>query len=116
RIPPERPPLLFRKSGGPPRQRFALPTVKGRPALPVGRIPPERPPLLFRKSGGPPRQRFALPTVKGRPALPVGRIPPERPPLLFRKSGGAGGEARGRPPPPAEPRSGPWGRAGAGSA
>jgi hypothetical protein len=43
--------------------------------------------------------------------LPAGRFPPERP-AAASGSGGPEGKLRGRPPPPVEPRSGPWRRTG----
>src|SRR5437773_6367194 len=43
-----------------------------------------------------------------RRALPVERFTPSGPP----RSGGPEGKLRGRPPPPVDPRSGPWRRTG----
>jgi hypothetical protein len=79
--------------------------------LPVGRVTPDQPAVRReRQEAGRLGCACAAETV-GRPALPVGRVTPDRP-AAAPGSGGPEGKLRGRPPPPVEPRSGPWRRTG----
>src|SRR5438046_2260951 len=61
------------------------------------------------KGGGPHRHRFAMSTLEAVPALPARPSSALRPAT---EGGGPEGKLRGRPPPPVEPRSGPWRRTG----
>src|SRR5881227_246034 len=56
------------------------------------------------------RALAALAEAAGR-EKPARRLPPNRPAACFAR-GGPEGKLRGRPPPPVEPRSGPWRRTG----